>query len=1112
MLQKFLFVGVGGSGGVTLRALRALLLDYLTENGYDDGIPAAWQFVHIDVPLEQDRKPERIPLLPKNSYVGLAVDGLPYREVDRMLTSNGDSVIRHTAVWRPDPNQVNVAPESGGGRFRAVGRVVLGARMAAAHERLRAAVHAMDGEAANAEFSRVCLKLAGNGEPSALPPQLVVVGSLAGGSGSGLLGDVCDMLRQLEPSAEDRLVSILYTPQVFDELRPADRAGINPNALAALCELLNGRWNWESPAPDEFAFLRAGGAAAVADVRRRGPRVPYMIGRSNGEVSYESQSDVYEAVARGMTVWVTSNEIQSRFSAFEIGNWSSRATNYPDSSGLIGENNELPLSSFGCASIGIGLDRFARYSVDRLTREAVEHVLSGHWRDGDEKKINEEEARRQRVDISCAAFLADCGLDEKGPHRNDIIDALRGGATDEQARSKIGGHLESTLLDLVVQQWPVKGAKSELVANRVVERMDGRWIAEFKEYQDVYVQNAVDWTARIGQVIDKHTAELVADEGVRVAVDVLHRVITELTETVVPELKAAAEVHKRLIGEMRTRVHAALAGVTTTMQASDRRIRPAVMAAIDSFHARTEELVHELAIDLIGDVCDNLLAPLRDALGAAREKLQVGRAGTELKPSLVADWPTDSDIVPAKYQPARNELVLEQVADYPRVFTEQICAQTDERFYGNALATARREVITGVRETDQPVQRMIETKTRWVPRNPQLRLRQTPSVAAFKVHIEVAELRARTRRWIRRPDTPMARHLGQKLKDYLADSGHGGQAQAIKIENFRNLLTQAVTLSRPLITIDPPTLARVHRRQIDYREVITPLPFPEGHPGREAAARVFAGRSEAEFEMLFGPEDTERIDIFTFLDAPVQPLVMSSLTFPIGAQWAQDLVKRNAGGFWTWRRARQLPWFVPCTPEIRKAMVRGWFLARLLNQVRCQDNDLRGEPTEIWTPDRGYEQFPFPLLGRMIRKRDEWLPAVLESLALTIIGASFAPYARLVALGETVGQYDELAGESELAQWISYGRTVPGAPQPSESLAGTTGDTAAGRMLTVMTTLDKYERHYEEYRRRKLTAAESLEVSRAWELRDDILEALGVIRQAVDDVTATSRIDDNEIG
>jgi hypothetical protein len=1110
MLQKFLFVGVGGSGGVTLRALRALLLDYLAENGYEDGIPAAWQFVHIDVPLEQDRKPERIPLLPRNNYVGLAVDGLPYREVDRMLCANGDSVVRHTAVWRPDPNQVNVAPESGGGRFRAVGRVVLGARMAAAHERLTTAVHAMDGEAANAEFSRVCLQLTGNGEPSALPPQMVVVASLAGGSGSGLLADVCDMLRQLEQSVEDRLVSILYTPQVFDELRPADRAGINPNALAALCELLNGRWNREPPAPDEFAFLRAGGAAAIADVQRRGPRIPYMIGKSNGEVAYASQGDVYEAVARGMTVWVTSHEIQNRFSAYEIGNWADRAINRPDSSGLIGENNELPLSSFGCASVGIGLDRFARYSVDRLTRETVEHVLSGHWRQGDEKKINEEEARRQRVDIASAVFLADCGLDEKGPARNDIIDALRGGASGDEARVAIGGQVRPMLLTEVVERWPARGARTDLVANRVIERMDARWPQDFNTYQDKYVRNAVAWAERLPDVIEKHTADLVADEGARVAVDVLHRVITELTETVVPELAAALEIHRRLVGEMRTRVHAALAGVTTVMPASHPRIGHAVDAALDSFHGRTEELVHELAIDLIGDVCENLLAPLRDALGIGREMLELGRTGTEVKPSQVGDWPTDSDVVPASYQPARNELVLERVADYPKVFTEQICAQADEPYLGNALAKARREVITGITEGDQPVQQMIETRTRWAPRNPRLRRRQTPSVAAFKVHIEVAELRARTRRWIRRPDTPMARHLGQKLKDYLADHGRGGQAQAVKIENFRNLLTQAVALSRPLITIDPSALARVHARQIDYREVMTPMPFPDGHPGREAVARVFAGRSAAEFELLFGPEDAERIDIFTFLDAPVQPVVMSSLTFPIGAQWAQDRVKRSVGGFWTWRRARQLPWFVPCTPEIRKAMVRGWFVARLLNHVRCED--LRGEPTEIWTPDKGYQPFPFPLLGRTIRKRDEWLPAVLESLALTLVGASFAPYARLVALGESVGQFDELAAEGELARWAGSGTTLPGAPQPVASLAGVASGTVADRVAVVIDNLDRYDKHYDEYRRLRLTPTDSLEVSRAWELRDDILEALGVIRKSVEAVTGAGHIRDDEVG
>lgn len=1098
MLQKFLFVGVGGSGGVTLRALRALLQDHLVENGYDGGIPAAWQFVHIDVPLEQDRRPERIPLLDNNNYVGLAVEGLQYRDVDRMMCGHGQPIIQHTAGWRPHPNQVNVAPETGGGRFRAVGRVVFGARMAAAYARLSDSVQALYGEVTNTEFSRLCLKLTGNGEPSGLPPQLVVVASLAGGSGSGLLSDVCDLLRQLEPNVEARLVSILYTPEVFDELPPADRAGINPNALASLCELLNGRWNRDLPAPDEFAFLRAAGAAAESNIQRRGPRIPYMIGKSNGNVAYANQGDVYEAVARGLAVWTTSDEIQSRFSAYEIGNWSDRATNKPDETGLTGESNELPLSSFGCASLGIGRDRFARYSIDRLTREAAEHLLTGHWREGDEVKTNEEEARRLRVQVACAAFLSNCRLEEKGPHCNDIIDAVRGGRSDTEARVEMGGRLKPLLLASVREAWPSR-ARADLVARRVIERMDGRWQSDFAHYQAEYLSNAAEWAGRIQSEIEKHAADLMAIEGARVAFDVVHTAILELTETVIPELQSALDAQRRLVGEMRTRVRAALASVTTAMPANHPRVESAVDSALDSFHSATEELVHELSIELIEDICENLLTPLRDAIGRSRENLHLERKGTSVRPSPVPGWPTGSDTVPASYYPANNELVLDPVDDYPRIFTYQIGQQVGDSFYANAIAKGRREIITGIRENDTLTQTVVEARGRWIPRDGRLRQSDVATPAEFAMRIELAALRERTRLWIRRPDTPMSRYLDQTLESYLDGQGDSGETQARRLEEFRNLLAQAVALSRPLVAIDPPTLSKVHGgRQIAYREVMTPLPFPEGHPGREAAARIFSTLKPAEFERLFGDQPQQRIDIFTFLDAPVQPVVMSSFTHPISAQWARDRVKPSQAGFWTWRRARQLPLFVPCTPEIRKDMVRGWIVARLLNLIRVANQNLVGAPVEIWTPQSGYLSFPFPLLGKPVRQPEELLPAVLESLALTIIGESFAPYERLKELGQSVTASYDLTAGGDLARWVRDGRAGANAPAPEAAVAGTPEDTPAVRMKLIGAKLDRYQQQSEGHAQLKLNADNSLDLSRAWELRDDILDALGSIRQAVD--------------
>jgi tubulin-like protein len=1109
-MQKFLFVGVGGSGGVTLRACRMWLAAHLAEHGYTGGIPQAWQFVHIDVPLEQDRNPERLPLLPRDNYVGLAVAGLPYREIDKMLWSQGDSVVQHLAGWRPDPDEVKVAPELGGGRFRAVGRVILAARMAAAYARLKSAVTALTGEMANEEFARVCAALTGNEEPSSLQPQVVVVASLAGGSGAGLFGDVCDMLRQLLPDFQNRGVAVLYTPQVFDELTQADQAGINPNALATVCELLNGMWNREPAAPDEFAFLRAAGAATTDNVHSRGPRIAYMIGRTNDQVAYASQSEVYEAVARGVSVWAASATIQDRLATMEIGNWSARAQGL-DRTGLSEGTTELPLSSFGCASVGIGLERFARYSIDRLTREAVEHTLSGHWRVVDEKRISEEEARRQQVEVATPHFLAECGIDQKGPHHNDIVDAIRGGLTTAEARDTLRGSIRADLLREVRAQWPPR-AEAATVAERVVERMNERWRADFVDCQDRYATATAKWTSELQETVQRQVAALIATEGGKVAMNVLQAAATELTEIVVPELQADLDAHQRDVRELRTKVNAALAGRTTNLAAGHPCVEQAVDAAVDCFHSRTEELVHELAVELIKDLTANLLTPLREALAGGLDGLQLDRTGTSVQPSPVRGWPTDSEIVPGSYTPARNELLLERVSGYPGEFVRLIGAQADDRNHGDALATARHEVITGASGRLAKDQRMIISVTRWVPRDPRLRASRTPTMARFHAELGVAALRARANDWIRRPDTPMARHLTQTLGTYLGDEGHRRQEQHSRIENFRAQLALAAKLSRPLVAIDPPRLMEVHGRELGYREVMTPLPFPEGHPAHAAARQVFASRGDAEFNRLIGTQDTERIDIFTFLDAPVQPVVMSSLTDPINAQWSRERLRPDMSGFWTWRRARQLPWFVPCTPGIRRAIVRGWFVARFLNQVRCAADDLRSLPTEVWTPERGYEQFPSPLLGGRLRKMDDWLPAIMETMALTVVGASCAPYQRLVQLGESLGRQDELGSRGELVMWLAEGSTAPGAPIPEAKVAGDIHDSTADRAKLALAHLDKCERHYDSYRHAVRTPEDGRTVSRAWELRDDILAAISAFRHVVETMPGAGAIDTSGVG
>jgi len=69
MLRRFLFVGLGGSGGKTLRYLRRDLLAWLHSVGWEgDDLPVGWQMLHIDSPTQQDGQEIRdVEMLPARS-------------------------------------------------------------------------------------------------------------------------------------------------------------------------------------------------------------------------------------------------------------------------------------------------------------------------------------------------------------------------------------------------------------------------------------------------------------------------------------------------------------------------------------------------------------------------------------------------------------------------------------------------------------------------------------------------------------------------------------------------------------------------------------------------------------------------------------------------------------------------------------------------------------------------------------------------------------------------------------------------------------------------------------------------------------------------------------
>src|SRR3954447_9387332 len=142
MLQKFLLIGVGGSGGKTLRYTWRELDRRLQAKGWTEGVPDGWAFLHIDVPERPDVVERDVPTQIGDAarYLGLARSPLTYSHYDQILTSKTD-LLEGLVGWRPDPTLPYPPPFKGAGQRRVVGRVVTLAQLRSLGEGLDVTVN-----------------------------------------------------------------------------------------------------------------------------------------------------------------------------------------------------------------------------------------------------------------------------------------------------------------------------------------------------------------------------------------------------------------------------------------------------------------------------------------------------------------------------------------------------------------------------------------------------------------------------------------------------------------------------------------------------------------------------------------------------------------------------------------------------------------------------------------------------------------------------------------------------------------------------------------------------------------------------------------------------------
>ena len=1107
MLRPFLMIGIGGSGGKTLRIVRHELERRLAEHGWEGKFPAGWRFLHIDVPSVADGDDPDLPAqLPRAEYAGLVSAGVNYRNIDAALAGTGRTEVGDwIAGWRPEASQVMVPVEKGAGQFRVLGRMLTLANLKTAKAKLDDALRDINGREVTAELQDLTRRLGGTPLSVAKSPVAVVISSIAGGSGAGAVIDICDLLRASAGVWGSESIGILYSPDVFDYLPPQRRRGVRPNALATLSELVAGYWNKSGPSPDTINILNRQGVA-VGDADRLGPRYSFLVGAKNDYVTYRTQNDIYQAMGRSLSSWVTSTGLQDRLDAYVSGNWAATAISVPDQMGLTTNEMETPFTALGSARVGLGRDRFRDFAAERLARAAIERLLNRH----EELRLRGDERASRAIaqevaDTRFESFLAQSWLNERTEEQNAILDAIR---PNEQRKQEMR-HLKDQLLAAVTNNTPEKGRSvpewRALISRGVKDVIDRK----LDEFDIANREQGRAWVREIQDHLRGYAATTLAFDGYVVSALLFRKLADEL-RAVQTELEQEANRHLRHGENIESVVEEVLRRAGgEILPPGHPQVAEAVSRGIAAIHYRSEARLRHLVVSVLPDLVNSVILPLAEEIERAGQALQTEMQPSQGQPSRVSVWP-DDDEVPSRLRPAANEFLLEPLESYGDTLRDLVrrTVQTDDSM--GAFRAVVQRIIVGADEVNDPKQSLVQQPSSWVPRQHELHAElSTPSRASYDVNLSADALLSRATAWLTKGGTPAGNYVTEGLDRYLDPDHVEPQALSSRLQKFESMFNASLDAAQPLVSIKKSVLVAVHNRnEIPSETFFTELPFSPSSPAGEIVRNVLEskGKWNADMAKTFVESDRAFIDAFAVLSEPYHPVVFDSLMKPIAEEWGDR--SKTADGreeFWRWRRARSLPEFIPTAPAVRRAMIRGWFTASILGQITFDNLEAK-----IFVPNPvggngKWVSFPHPPLAAGIIAPHDYLPLALESMPLAFVDVAvdakitpMEPYKRLRAVGTSGGGGLESYESSnpELNQWIERGVLPQGAPVPNPANAGTSDDDWESRREAIVKRADALARQYQQLFQDQERRSEQ-GVVRAYELEADILAALNDILHVV---------------
>ncbi len=1117
MLRPFFLVGVGGSGGKTLRAVRYTLDLRLRAAGWDEGIPDAWQFLHIDTPVAQDDPAFPAPYLPAESYFGLVADGAQYPNVISKINSGLPARSKEDANRQfPDPTKVPVNIRTGAGQYRAVGRTVAMAKLSGIAAAADAAFGRLRRPDALSQLTRLTEVLGGDVKSGMFSePFFLVISSVAGGSGAGQYLDVVDAIKaRFNGAAWARdAFGILYAPDVFDGIKGTD--GVPRNSLAAISETINGYWNNQPSDSTRDLFQAAGLQLSTGGaLDRSGVRYPFIVGRQGPNTVFDGQTDIYLAISTTIAAWMTDDRFQADIASYSQGNWDSGALPVPDNTPFRKGDARTPVASaIGFGRVTLAREKFIQYATERFARACIDWTLKAHAENDPRFEIMDEDAHV--VDIASKfeiTFLHASGLHEFNDDRGDnnqVIDALRPGDELDMAKAQLRQDVAqraSQGLDknggLDVDSW-----HSRLLSLR------DELVGEVLDLDTRLRQKLLDeWSVSIQKRLAKTVSRFIADQGLRVTENLIGRLSDSVSQAIGQLRGEASSRYLDPLGHLAGYVHEELrrAGDPNSLRPDSDPVQAALDVIRDSVGWQCEAALLQMSANVLQEFDKEVIVPLRRFVASSTEALDQSVNAPTLPDGRTNDyifWPErNSSVVPRKYEPSSNEKMLLETDEFSSTFERLVTQTVGNDQFMDAINSVMTELLI-----DMEGRELVSVKQFWSPTT-SADPRTMGTVAKkpfFYMSDNVEDYLDLALSWMERRGTAFYGFITEDLKSYLNPKQQDPAEYKRREDRFVGHVQAAYRAAAPLVLPNADLLQAVHEMAPgqDGEPIISTIPFDKSHPVYERLFSFFVGEfskapstgdnkvdpSEA-VKKLFRDQNVDSIEFFAVQGKPVQPMVLASVVNPIASAWKKqntDTDKRR--NFWRWSRARLLAESVPVDREAYEAMLRGWYVARFADMIKDETDPGLGPKISIKKSDGTYADFPYPLLYAGTPKKHDYVAAVIESstIAMVLCGAqgNLGPldaYSRLRELGE-----DENELNQEVGQIIRFGRNKTDGSDPLS---------VEERKQRVLKWLENELSKFDTDLGRLTAGKRVYDYPLVWEIRHDVQAALRTLQTQVGEV------------